>query len=51
MVALWFFKWIRTSITRNPYKFVIFQGGGGPAPRPPPPLDPHMSVYIYRKFQ
>ena len=33
------FQGIRTSITREPYKFVIFKGGGGPDPlSPPPPL-------------
>ena len=30
---------IRTSIAKEPYIFVIFQGGSGPLS---PPLDPHM---------
>ena len=33
----------RTSITKKPYIFVIFRGGGGPEPLPPP-LDPPMSI-------
>ena len=31
------YQGIRTSITRKPYKFVIFQGGLEPLPPPPPP--------------
>ena len=36
LVALWFLE-IRTSIAKEPYSFVIFQGSGGPDPLPPPP--------------
>ena len=39
------FKEIRTSISREPHIYVIFQGGGGlDPPAPSPPLDPHMFV-------
>ena len=31
------FKGIHTSIAKNPYIFVIFQGGGVRTPAPPPP--------------
>ena len=42
LVALWFFKGIRTSIAKKPYIFVIFRGGGGGGGVRPlvPPLDP-----------
>ena len=33
-----------TSAAKEPYGFVIFQGGGVQAPSPPPPLDPCMHV-------
>ena len=34
-----------TSIAKEPYIFLIFQGrGSGPPALPPPPLDPHMLV-------
>ena len=37
------FQGIPTSIAKEPYIFVIFQGG----PRPPvPPLDPHMKELV-----
>ena len=44
MLAWWLcdFKGIRTSTAKEPYIFVIFQGGSGP---PVPPLDPHMKAY------
>ena len=46
MLAWYFviFQGIPTSIAKEPYCFVIFQGGGGPVPLPPPPLDPHMCI-------
>ena len=37
------FLGIRTSITKKPYSFVIFLGGGG-GPDPCPPLDPRMCL-------
>ena len=37
------FKEIRTSISREPHIYVIFQGGGGSGPLAPT-LDPHMFV-------
>ena len=40
------FKGIRTSIAKEPYIFVIFQGGG--VRTPCPPLDPHM-FYVLPK--
>ena len=37
-----------TSIAKEPYIFVIFQGGGGGGSGPPvPPLDPHMQRTRY----
>ena len=37
------FHWIRASIAKEPYSFVVFQGGGVADPSPPSPLDPRMS--------
>ena len=41
ILAWWlyfFFQWIRTSIAKKPFSFVIFQGGGGgPSATTPPP--------------
>ena len=37
------FQGIRTSIAKRPFKFVIFQGGGGSGPLSPP-LDPRMQM-------
>ena len=46
LVALWF-----SSIAKEPFSFVIFQGDGGQDPcHPPPPLDLHMS-FVVRKQQ
>ena len=42
LVALWFSRDRRTSIAKEPYSIVIFQGGPDPLSPPPPPLDPHM---------
>ena len=36
-----------TSIAKEPYIFVIFQGGGGGFGPPVPPLDPHMQRTRY----
>ena len=41
------FQGIPTSIAKEPYIFVIFQGG--PDPLSPPPLDPHMT-FMLSKF-
>ena len=41
------FSGIRTSITKNPYMLVIFQGGGGGGSVPPvPTLDPPMHMIV-----
>ena len=36
------FQGIRTGISKKPYRFVIFRGGGGGGPDPVPPFDPPM---------
>ena len=43
-----FFQGIRTSIAKEPYRFVILQAGGeGEGPDSlSPPLDPHM-IFIF----
>ena len=46
LVAL-YFKGIPTSIAKEPYIYVIFQGGGGGGGPPVPPLDPHMKSHIF----
>ena len=40
LVAFGIFQGIRTSIAKNPYIYVIFQGLGLDTLPPPPPLDP-----------
>ena len=54
LVGLWWpnissfviFKGIRTSISRKPYSFAIFQVGVSGPPAPPIPLDPRMKTNL-----
>ena len=45
------FQGTQTSIAKNLYIFVIFQGGGGGVGTPCPPLDPHMNPNYCRHLQ